>query len=280
MKILFISKYRLNHVGGVEKHISKILPRIKARGYDITLVTEEDIRPLKIKYLGLLYIWFWLLKNIKLIYYSDIIHIHDVFIWFLPFKLIFPLKKVYITFHGWEGKYPIPIWNVLNKQIANKLSNGSISIGQFIGRYYKIKSNYVIYGGISKIRVQKLKLKNTMVFVGRLESDTGLVQFLKWLEKHGQNTKVEFVGDGSLRKDCEKFGKVYGFCDPTPFYKKAETVVPSGYLTYLEAKSYGCKIKTFYGNKLKKEYWDEILKLREFDTWDDIANVYLKLWKK
>ena len=105
------------------------------------------------------------------------------------------------------------------------------------------------------------------------------MQFLQELKVNSQKLKVDFVGDGSLRTECEKYGTVHGFCDPTPFYKKAKNCVPSGYLTYLEAKSYGCKIKTFYSTKLKKEYWSEILRLKRFDTWEDIADTYIKLWK-
>lgn len=286
MKILFISKYPTTHIGGVETHIRFLTKILKSKKQEVSIISEEQIKPPHIKYFGLIYIWLWFFKNRKLIEDSDVIHIHDVFIWYLPFRFLYPSKKVFITFHGWEGKYPIPFWNLINKQIANKLTNGSIAVGKYIEKKYKIKSDYIIYGGVERLSDSKKistqdKIKNTILFVGRLEPDTGLLQFLDFLRSsslvYGYEN-VSFVGDGSLRKDCEKFGEVYGFCDPNPFYKKAGTVVPSGYLTYLEAKSYGCKIKTFYGNELKKDYWDEIKQLKKFDTWEDIANKYIKLW--
>jgi len=118
-----------------------------------------------------------------------------------------------------------------------------------------------------------------IVFVGRLEKDTGLTEFLKWLRNPVYRYDVEFVGDGSLRGECEKVGKVYGFTDPEPFYKKAEICVPGGYLSYIEAKKYGCKIRVFPNNPLKKDYWDEIQKIEKFPTWDEIADTYLDLWK-
>lgn len=282
MKILFISKYPTTHVGGVERHIERIANIIQQAGNTITVISERDIKYPHIKFVGLLYIWFWFFKNRKLIKKADIIHIHDVFVWYLPFKFLYPYKKVFTTFHGWEGKYPIPLWNLINKQIACRLSNGTIAVGRYIEKFYKIKSNIIIYGGINNIKKQSAKVKNSIVFVGRLEPDTGLLQFLNYLRSsslvYGYKN-VSFVGDGSLREQCEKFGKVYGFCDPVPFYKKAETVIPSGYLTFLEAKSYGCKIRTFYENELKRQYWKEILSLKKFDTWEEVVNKYIKLWK-
>ncbi len=121
------------------------------------------------------------------------------------------------------------------------------------------------------------KIKNSMVFVGRLEKDTGVLQFLKWFDKN-KKLKVDFVGDGNLRKECEKFGKVHGLTDPKPFMKKAEWCVPGGYLSYIEAKTFGCKIVVFPNNSLKKDYWKEIKKIEKFPSWEEIANEYLDLY--
>lgn len=116
-----------------------------------------------------------------------------------------------------------------------------------------------------------------IVFVGRLEKDTGLSEFLKWLGKH-KDYKVDFCGDGTLRKECKKYGEVHGFTDPKLFLKKAKICVPGGYLSYIEAKSYGCKIIVFPNNPLKKDYWNEIQKIRKFPSWDQIADEYLSLY--
>lgn len=278
MKMLFLTRRASPKIGGVERHIEQIAKCLRSTANKVIIISEVDIRYPHRRFIGLIYIWFWFFKNRKLIIDSDIVHIHDVFIWYLPFRFLYPNKKVFLTIHGLEWGNPFNRWSLFQKRLAVKFTNGSIGVGKFLEKYIGCKFNYIIYGGIENVKNLKPKIKNLIIYVGRLESDTGLLQFLKWLEKYGQKLSVEFVGDGSLRRDCEKFGKVYGFCDPIPFYKKAETVVPSGYLTYLEAKSYGCKIKTFYGNKLKKEYWDEILRLQNFDTWDDIANKHIKLW--
>ena len=120
MKLLFISKYYYPHIGGVETHSQKIAEEALIDGNDVGVVTSKyddslkdveivngvevfRIPTLNLRFLGLIAIWFNLLKKIKLIYIADIVHIHDVFVWFLPFVFLFPNKKVFVTNHGWEG---------------------------------------------------------------------------------------------------------------------------------------------------------------------------------
>ncbi len=266
MKILFLAKHKEPHVGGVERHIKNLIYELRFKNYEFTIISEEDIKPPKIKYLGLFYIWYWLFKNRKLITDSSIIHIHDVFIWYLPFIFTFPRKRVYITFHGWEVKWPLPIWAVFNKRIANHLCNGSIAVGDYINKYYGIKSDYVIYGAAQSLAISRLSLvktKNTIVWLGRQDIDTGINEFKKWLKKQQKVYKVIYVSNVS---------------NPEKYLETAEYCIPSGYLSYLEAKSYVCKIITFANNPLKEDYWKEIKKLKTIPTWSDVAKVYLKLW--
>ncbi len=89
---------------------------------------------------------------------------------------------------------------------------------------------------------------------------------------------MEFVGDGQLRGECEKYGKVHGFTDPQPFLKKAKICVPGGYLSYIEAKQAGCEIMTFASNPLKEDYWEEIKKVNKFPTWEEVTDEYLDLY--
>ncbi len=295
MKILFISKYKWPRVGGVEKHIEAISHKLYALRYKTKtiktkIISGEDIKQPHIKIIGLFYIWFWFLKNYRLILNSDIIHIHDVFIWYLPFRFLFFWKKVYITFHGWEGKFPIPYWNILNKKLAYYLTSGNICVGKYIEKYYGIKSDFVIYGGVEKTqKLQELKnqnkqkKENTIVWLGRLEKDTGLLEFLSWSSRlvYGyRGYRIIFVGDGNLRKECQKYGKVIKKVkDPEKYLISSEYCAPSGYLSYLEAKNMGCKIMTFAHNKLKEDYWKEIKRMKTVPGWDDVLKVYLKLWQ-
>jgi glycosyltransferase involved in cell wall biosynthesis len=282
MKILFIAKYINPHIGGVEKHIQKITNNLCFRDNKIKTISEKNINYPHIKILGLLYIWFWLFKNRKKILESDIVHIHDVFIWYLPFKFLYPKKPVFTTFHGWEGKYPIPFINIFQKKIANKLSLKTISVGDYINKWYGIKSNIIVYGAVDKINTEATnhKAPNTIVYLGRLEKDTGLLEFLNWLKIH-PNYKITFLGEGNLKGKCKEYGKILGNKNPKKYLQESEYCVPSGYLSYLEARNFNCKIMTFPNNPLKINYWDEIQKnyskIKNV-TWSDITDIYLKLW--
>jgi hypothetical protein len=66
--------------------------------------------------------------------------------------------------------------------------------------------------------------------------------------------------------------------NPEKFLKTVEYCVPSGYLSYLESKNYGCKIITFPNSPLKIDYWNEIKNLKTIPTWNNISDIYLKLW--
>ncbi|EKE12689.1 MAG: glycosyl transferase, group 1 family protein [uncultured bacterium] len=285
MKILFISHYKWPHVGGVEKHVYELSKRLKVKGNGIKVISEEDIKQPHIKFLGLIYVWFWMFRNRKLIEDADIVHCHDVFIWYLPFRFLYPKKPVYTTFHGWEGIWPIPWKNIFLKKLAAKLSWGSIAVGKYIEKYYGIKVNKIIYGGTLILHSIKVEIgKTSIVFVGRLEKDTGILGFLKWLNKNPKHV-VDFVGDGVLREKCEKYGTIHGFTDPTPFYKQAKYCVPGGYLAALEASSYGCELKLFWNNKIKRDYWKmspfigkDVVAWAKKQTWNKLADEYLNLY--
>jgi len=285
MKILFISRYSWPHVGGVEKHIREVSLRLRKKGHKVTIISENDIKYPHIKYIGLLYIWLWLFKNRDLIARSDLVHIHDVFIWYLPFRFLFPNKKVYTTFHGGQGIWPIPFYHKILARLAWRLSRGTVAVGDFIPKYFKIKPDKVVYGAADSCRKTNRKKEKSVIFLGRLEKETGVYEFLKWIRSLVYGYKVDFIGDGSLKKQCEEHGTVHGFCDPAPFLRKAEICVPGGYLSFLEAKTAGCKIKTFYNSPIKKDYWRAIKKKysvsengKKIPTWDDMVNIYLKLW--
>jgi len=300
------------HIGGVEKHVLEISKRLVKKGHDVIIFTEKYNSKLSIseifqgariiriaypktKYFGLLKIWSELWKRFDLIKKVDIVHCHDVFVWYLPFRLLFPRKKIYTTFHGWEGKYPIPFINKMHKKLANVLSVGSISIGKYIQKYYGVTSNTISYGAVDVLIKHTFGKKKGVVFVGRLDGDTGLPGFLKDIEKGKyKDTNIKFVGDGNLREECQKYGRVYGFVtNINPFLRKAKVCVPAGYLTALSAMANNCKVKVYPHNELKHDYWEDApfyKYIKDNDvkgaynwakkqTWEKLLKTYLVLWK-
>jgi len=330
MKVLMLTRLFYPHVGGVEKHVLRITQELIKKGFNITIITERYKQELKqnekvskakviridypkIKLIGLLVIWIELIKKYKLIKEADIVHINDVFIWYLPLRFFFPRKKVYMTFHGWEGEYPISTISIIQKKIANILTNGSICIGAYIEKYFGIKCNQISYGACDKTVVSN-ENKTGLVFIGRLENDTGLSIFLEAVRDLNLK-KVIFIGDGELRNKCAKYGEVKGFVkNAIKYVSKTKIVYASGYLTILEALSEGCMVIAAYDNPLKENYLKDapfsksifitdksdklasyiskILKSKEKkqykdskvqdwlkkQTWDKLANDYIKLW--
>ena len=301
MKILFITRLFNPHIGGVERHVLEVSKKLKTKNQKVTILTEKYDKSLKdeetidgirvirfsyphVKLLGLKFLWWQIFKNRKLIMEADVIHVHDVFIWYLPFRFLYPKKPVYTTIHGLEWDNPLAKISIWQKRLAVKLSTGTVGVGKFLEKYLKVKFDLLIYGGASMNQRISIKSKNTIVYVGRLEENTGLLKFLYWL-KANPKYETDFCGDGELRKECEKHGTVHGFIDPAPFYKKAGYCVPGGYLAALEALSYGCKLKLFWGGKVKKDYWQmspfvgkDVSTWVKNQTWEKLANEYIDLY--
>jgi glycosyltransferase involved in cell wall biosynthesis len=287
-KIVFISHYYYPHVGGVEKHVLELSKALSRKNMKITVITKkfddnlkdkEIIRGIKIirikypkiKIIGIAAIWLSLLKNIRVLTNADIIHIHDVFVWFIPFKLLIPSRNVATTIHGFEADKPFSINSIFQKKLAKKLSNRIIGIGKYLEKYYGIKFDLILYGGIN-LPQKCYKKTNKIIFLGRLSKDTGVIKFLKWLDRQ-KYPKVDFLGDGELRKQCERYGEVHGFKDPTKFLKHSKICVPGGYLGCLEAFANKCEVKIFWQDNFKKYCWQSS-PMYKFIKQNDIQGAY------
>ncbi len=253
IKLLFLTKFYSPHLGGVEKHVSQVSNLLTKSGnakvtvltekYDNRLSSDEvsaGIRIARFKYphiriIGLFLIWFELLKKIKLVYESDVIHVHDVFIWILPLRVIFFWKKMYITFHGWEGRYPIPLSSLLQKKLAYFLTDGNICIGKYLEQLYGIKSTVVTYGSTEiNLSLRKLRKNPKIIYIGRLESDTGLPLLIGALRSTGY--KATFYGDGPLRADCTSVGVVKGFVKDVSYaLENCDICFAGGYLSTIDS---------------------------------------------
>jgi glycosyltransferase involved in cell wall biosynthesis len=271
-------------LGGVEKHVWHTSQELKKRGFQLTILTQRFANlPAKevkegitihrlvyprARFLGLLVIWWRLFVDYwQLIDRADIIHIHDVFIWYLPVRLLFWRKKIVTTFHGWEGIFPVPWKNIFIRQIGALLSSKTVAIGQYLEKYYRFKADEIIYGGVTVPR-NLLKKANVLLYVGRLSYDTGLPVLLQALTAGAWPGKVIFCGDGLLREAAEQVGEVKGFVDPAPYLKQAKIVFAGGYLSILEALAYRCAVVAAEKNPLKKDYY----LMSPFATWLTVVN--------
>lgn len=254
------------------------------RGHQVTIVTEEhgSQKSLSDRSTGLpsgvevlkipvrqgerqkkFVIWKWLWQHRKLIERSDIVHCHDVFFWYLPFRFHYPVKKVFTTFHGHETVFPPSKKAIRIRKLSERLSRGNICVGDFIKKWYGTKPTYVTYGGTSRqlasdseVSLSDHKLK--ILFLGRVERDNGVEQYASLLDLL-QINKVAFdftvLGDGSQKYLFEKFGTVKGFQkDTTDSLHDSDIVFASSYLSMLQALAEKKLVVALYSNDLKKDY--------------------------
>lgn len=338
--VIFFSRLFYPHIGGVEKHVLEISKLLLKNNYKITVITEnfqslpkldniDGIQIVRINTgkkgsLKKIRIWVNLLQYIPLFRSADIIHCHDIFFWYLPFRFIFPFKKVFTTFHGYEGDETPNRKSILMHKIAEKLSNGNICVGEFFNKWYGTKPTIVTYGAVDRSLIKQLISRNKRIgrkamFLGRLENETGIMNYLKAIKKLGIGMDV--FGNGSLEKDVNSYIRnnnlnvnLKGFVlNATDYIKDYEYVFTSRYLGILEAMAVKKPVFSEYSNEIKKDYLemtpfakyisisstsDEIVKEyknyinnksnintdRGYDwvkdkTWESMVENYLRLWK-
>lgn len=335
MNILFFSRLFYPHIGGVEKHILEVSRLLIKKKHKITVVTEQDSLKTKLNEtvdgvkifrmpkfkdgkLKKIRIWKWLWINRRLIQNADVVHCHDVFFWYLPFRFLFPLKKVFTTFHGYEG-YPLKSKDILIHKISEKLSNGNICIGSFIKKWYKTIPTFVSYGGVN---IPKNKVsnpaKNSAVFIGRLDEQTGILKYVKAVEiilKKDPNFSFTVIGDGKLKNRISKEIKILNARDnASTYFSKYNFAFVSRYLSILEAMAARKLVFAVYDNPLKDDYLrmtpfskyiiifnspsdlvskiyyylnnpkaqeemtEKAFTLVKKHTWREMVEIYLKLW--
>lgn len=282
--IVMITPLFSPHLGGVEKHVLELSKELIKNGYGVEIIThrhqtdlvcKEDLVGIKIhrffypkfRFFGLITIWWQMIsKYLNLFKKAQVIHVHDVMIWFLPLRILFPKKRVVLTMHGWEGVFPIPKKNILLKKISAIFANKVVCVGEYISKHYQVRCDEVIYGGVSdSFFSSSWQKQNTLVYLGRLESDAGLPILLELIKKD-KKSGVIFAGDGFLRSQCEAVGKVTGWLPEkkiASLLSNTRWCVASGYLSALEALASGCEVIVIADNQLRQDYWQlgEIRKL-------------------
>jgi len=309
MKILFLTRFFYPHIGGVEKHVYEVGKRLLEKGHTVTILTEQipltstqgyqsndesaklmdKTEKFRIYWISVgeenwfkkFRIWKWLWQNRHLLKNSDVIHCHDIFFWYLPFAFIYPTKKVFLTFHGYEGNtipgFKAKFWH----KIGEILTDGNICVGSFYKKWYGTVATKIIYGG-TNLPVQRQDISERIkeaVFIGRLEEETSIMQYLhalNILKKEKNIVRLTILGDGSLRKKAEDFVTKHnlqvtfrGFVDDIEHHiNQSDIVFASRYLAILEAFAHKKYVIAHYNSPIKKDY----LQATPFANWITIAS--------
>ena len=187
-------------------------------------------------------------------------------------------------------------------------------------KWYGVKPTFTIYGGTKiPVKNIKPQRSNSAVFIGRLDEHTGVLDYAKAvsvLKKKDSKFEFKILGEGPYLKKLEKF-KPLGFKnDPLKYLSKYNFAFVSRYLSILEAFSHKRLVFALYDNPVKKDYLemtpfasfiitaDSPQKLarkvmyfqknpkqaRKFinagykwvkgQSWENVTDTYLKLWRK
>ena len=289
MKVVHLAQLYWPHVGGIEKHIELLASALKKKNcetvvvtkkYDVSLPSFErkgsttihrfdvsESSPFQHK----LSVWKGIWNSRNVLFQADVIHVHDVFWWLLPLLpfLLLKNKKVFMTFHGYEGS-EAPQWKQkFWHKSAEAWSNGNLCIGGFHTKYYGIQPTLVSFGAVeSKIKQRaKSATKRTAIFIGRLQQDTGFLEYvetIKVLRDRGEVWQLDVYGEGSQLTQAQAFceenaltkqAHFHGFvANADRFLPKYSVAFVSRYLALLEALSAGVPVVAQYTNNIKKDY--------------------------
>ena len=279
MKILQITPFYEPHLGGIETHVKALNKELIKCGHEVSVLTQRHDVDLsaqekksgveinridtETKYYNKLNykltVWRQVARQAQLLLKADVIHVHDVYWWLLPILPLF-WSKIYLTFHGWEGEFPVPWRNKLARQVWSRLALKTIHVGDYIKEFYWDQPNTVIYGGVQskkKIASKKMSQKPQIIFMGRLEPENDIEKYLSLAKKLKSETDVEivWVGDGAYKDDCQKLGKATGMIkDASLYLAKADLVWSASYLSILESQAQGKIVCALYSHQLKEQY--------------------------
>ena len=302
--VIHLCRWYSPHVGGVETHVAAISQELHQRGWRVLVFTEQHDAhlPLCEKKGGIeiyrksalesekMKTWQWLWSQRQLLDQADVIHAHDVFWWLLPYyaaRFFTAHKKIFITFHGWEGQYPVPFKNKLQRWVWSRISTGTMHVGEWIREFYWDKPDVVTYGGTElekkDIPARRSKPLYSFVFCGRLSSENEITKYITLLNELKSNQvafEMTWVGDGPLRGKCEEVGTVTGFvASPIQYLRNADIVFAASYLSILQAQSIGKVVGAFYSHPLKQRYLETFPGAKVMIITDQISEMEEKLLK-
>ncbi len=303
MRVLFLTpRDSKRNLGGVERHVRLVTEELVRRGHSVNeIALDKSIKETPCSARSLLFklqAWRYLWRNRELFGWAEVVHVHDVFWWVMPFVVITKITNIrekheprlFVTFHGWEGKWPPTKSAVWQKRLAARLSDGTIGVGDFYEKWYGVKTDRVVWGVLDKNQIESSNRETPwhtprshpiFAFFGRLEEVNGIEIVIEALNKiyksykdnksrtgrhletssrshpvlSGRILSIIFVGDGSWRKQAEKVGKVTGMvAEPWKYLEKAEVVIASSYLAISEAMAMGKPVIAVANNPLKEDY--------------------------
>lgn len=271
-KIVFITSSYYPSIGGVEKHVQRVVEILSSRGYsvkvfvrykenypnyqktnsvDIYRMPKKDSRP---------NIILWYLKNKKYLK-GAVIHSHDYF----PFSLRSLIKNRWVhTFHGYEG-YPLDPLAIESRKRVAKSVDYTFCVGKFIEKWYGTRCDQIIWGAAEKPNVIKKPIKYDFIFFGRFEEDTGFEKYIeafKVIKSKVPSATMVVVGWGSKASWARQYSQNNRlgiiFKEPVKnvylLLAQSRVAFVSGYQAIIESALMKKPIVAYYDTPIKKDY--------------------------
>lgn len=272
--------------GGVEKHLFEVRRELEAKGargkiivLHAPLSTRENViwldpQPL----VGRLPKTRWLRLGAQFIrivsrHPRAVLHFHDYgVLWpFLPIiKALGWSRRTFITFHGWEGQYPLDPRVIAKRQKCAALAVGNIAVGDFIPQWYGTPADAVVYGGVHPHELAAgediRSLPLAAAYLGRFEPDNGVLELVEALRQThsagGTRVPLHLFGGGSLESRLRELQNAPELsltmappvADVEAVLRRHPVIFASGYLTILEALHARRIVFAYFNNPLREEY--------------------------
>jgi hypothetical protein len=131
--------------------------------------------------------------------------------------------------------------------------------------------------------------KQTVLFWGRLDKDTGFLDCVNLCQTKGYN--LEIAGDGPLVSHIPAWARYHRVVsDPQKIMSQVDFVYTTGYLGLLDVYIAKKPVLYSYTNPVKKDYLQFhpmhkkptslCYRWAKDQTWKRLAELYLKLWQK
>ncbi len=275
-------------IGGVEKHVLRLAQDFISRDWRVRVITgahEEDLKSVErfddIEIHRIPRRWartpplatLWMIRNRHLWADADVVHIHDtvpLLFWCTPIIAVRERRSIAVTFHGYEHD-PIPVHYQFLRRVAQRIvGKRSLCVGRFIERCYGIECGEVTLGAVER-PATPLGEGNDLVYIGRIERDTGIIEYIEALrilrDQHGLDLHLTVIGGGSQRVHCERLagenslhvdflGPMH---DPWSVAGNAKVCLAVGFLSILEAMSLGMPVVSLATSPLRGSYLRSVL---------------------
>lgn len=285
--VLMMTQRYKPHIGGVERHIEQLSHYLREKDYNVTVLTTRDDNSIPecetdgsatiIRFPSAIQrdpfrLTRWFSTKKQVLRNHQVLHCHDflpILLWTPPFRTALPGRPVFATYHGYERDPVPPEFRILRK-VSERLVKGSICIGSFIREVYGTHCSQSPLGAV-RSTTERATGHNHAVYVGRLEEDTPILPYIHALEHLTDRYNMHFTltacGDGTLKEELEEYTSAKGIAarflgsvaDPTECYLQAEIALAGGFLSILEAMSYGLPVVAYSGTTLKNQYYRSVL---------------------